>query len=337
MSATGGGRIGWIDVARAAGAVAIVLLHVLVSTRIACDLSVARQVAYAVVGITLTRWAVPAFFMISGLLLLDPHRAMDWGRALGYARRMVVVLATFGVAFALMEEAFDALTAHEGLSPMLLVDAVVDVLCGRTWDHLWYVYATLVAYLALPPLHALRLRIGERGFACLAGALFVAVLVVPTLMRAEVPNALIAVACLCVGACLPKISLGPLSVCCGLGSLLIMLWVSVSGVLAGIGDEGFIFLQGSCFACAWATLVLLSMRELLPADAGRGGVVAALARESFGIYLVHPFFVHLLLIAVDPQEAPAGLFEALSFVAVLAVSYGTCRLLRHVPIVGDVI
>lgn len=333
----GDGRIGWIDVARAAGAVSIVLLHVFVSTNIACELSVPRQVAYAVVGITLTRWAVPAFFMVSGLLLLDPNRSMSWGRAWRYARRMLIVLATFGLAFALMEEAFGALSAHTGLSPMLLVNAVVDVLTARTWDHLWYVYATLVAYLALPLLHKARLTLGERGFACLAAALFVCVFVVPTLMRVGVPNALIAITCVCVGGCLPMLRLGPVTVCCGLGSLLIMLYVSVSGVLRGIGDEGFIFLQGSCFACAWAILILLLLRACLPAEVAQNRVVAELAHESFGIYLVHPFFVHLLLFAIDPLSVPAVAYEVVSFATVLAVSYGSCKLLRHVPIVGDVI
>ena len=98
------GRVGWIEHTRAIGACAVALLHVLVSTQSSVEMSSIYVLAYDLVNVTFCRWAVPAFFMITGMLLLDPGRPLGWDRAWRYARRMLVVLATFGLAFACMQE-----------------------------------------------------------------------------------------------------------------------------------------------------------------------------------------------------------------------------------------
>ena len=92
----------WI---RACGAVAIVLLHAFVTLHIAGEgsLSPVRVGIEEALSITLTRWAVPAFFMVSGALMLDPSRTMGWDKILRHVWRLVFVLLTFGLAFALVE------------------------------------------------------------------------------------------------------------------------------------------------------------------------------------------------------------------------------------------
>lgn len=332
------GRIGWIDWARALGACAIVLLHVLVSTALAIDVGRAREVAYAVAGIVACRWAVPSFFMLSGFLLLDPARTANWKSALRHAKRMAVVLATFGLAFALMEEVWSCRAAGEPITPWVLPRAVVDVLTLHTWDHLWYVYAQLGVYLLMPAIRAVKNRLGERGFALATAGLVVGVLAVPTFLQVTAPNLLIGITCFCVGGCLRHQRLDWRAMAVGLGSLAVMLAVSLWGVLRGLGDQGFIFLQGSCFASGYAVLVLLFLRR----RCGDGAMplaspVARLSHESFGIYLIHPFFIHLALLALDPAALAPGVYELGLFAAVLAASYACSCVLRHVPVIRDVL
>ena len=144
------GRIGWIDAARALGACAIVVLHVFVSTGLNVELNTHRQVAYAVAGIVGCRWAVPAFFMLTGHLMLDPSRDVTAASALRHAKRMLLAIAVFGTAFACMEEVWVRVSSGVPIEPSIALVILADVLTMRTWDHLWFVYAMVGVYLAVP-------------------------------------------------------------------------------------------------------------------------------------------------------------------------------------------
>ena len=329
-------RIAWIDRTRAFGAVAIVLLHVLVSANIAFEQDVVHQLSYATVSIVFTRWAVPAFFMLSGYLLLKPGREVSLRKALGRAKRMAIVLATFGYAFALMEEVVVCRAAGT-LGPQVIWLAAVDVLTGRTWDHLWYVYAQLFVYLVEPAVLVFRKRCGERGFAALAVMLYIAVLVVPTIFKLEVPNFLIGLTCFCLGGLLDYLALGPVVGVVGAGSVATMLYVSLTSVLAGTGDAGYIFLQGSFLAAAHAVFVLGALRRLTPEDADGPRALSELSRESFGLYVIHPFYVHLALMVLSPALVPSPVFELVTFCVVLALTFVSVKVCRHVPIIKDVL
>lgn len=341
MSDSRGMRIGWIEWARALGACAIVLLHVLVSTALATELEVGRQLAYAVVGIALCRWAVPAFFMVTGFLLLDPSKDVSWASVRRYVSRMALVLLSFGLAFALMEEAWVRVSAGEPLGLDVLVAALVDVLTAQTWDHLWYVYALMGVYLLVPGFRALRQRFGESGLAWCSAVLFVLVLAVPTWLGGlDLPplatflhNVAIGATCLCVGGCLRGWRLSVGWVVVGAGSLAAMLVVSMRGVMGGDGDQGFVFLQGSCFACAYAVLVLLALRRVC-GGAKPPALVLALARDSFGVYVLHPLFVHVALMAIDPMACVPVAYELGLSLAVLVASVVATRLMRRLPSIG---
>ena len=351
-------RIGWIDWARALGALGVVLLHVFTSTSLCImdDISYTRLAAYNAVGILAGRWAVPAFFMITGYLLLDPAKEVSPKKACKYAMRMVGVLLTFGVFFSLLEEV--ALCRENGapLGMAVVSRAIVDVLTASSWDHLWYVYALVVVYLLVPPIRRISNRLGSRRFAFLTAALFTCVLVVPTFLRlwlflggndvyatedgpiAFVQNVTIGITCFCVGGCMRQMRGSLFAIVTGLLSLLVMMASSIACTIAKEGDLGFIFLQGSCFACAYALGVLSVLQRVLGNTTVRNeSMVDCLAKDSFGIYLFHPLFVHLVLMIVDPLSFPPILFEALLYVAVVAASIVLTRLLRHAPLLGGLL
>lgn len=350
-------RVGWIDWVRALGACSIVFLHVLVSTSLATQIEGARAVAYSVLGIVACRWAVPGFFMISGWLLLDPRKEFGWKKVRDYVVRMLVVLATLGTTFALMQEALPQVQAGEIHLGKLIFAAIADVLCAATWDHLWYVYALLGVYPFVPALRLVQERGGERALRVVAGALVVVGLGVPTahafleeadvvaslpLLQTQlgmyVGNFLAGLACFCVGGCLRYTRHERVWACAGVVSLLVMVCTSVMGIASGRGDQGYVFLQSSCFACAYAASVLLLTRRVVgDVPLREDGIVALLARDSFGIYLVHPFFIHAALLWVDPQGLPPVAFELGLFALSLFSSVLCTGLLRRMPVVRDVI
>lgn len=352
----GKGRMGWIEWARALGACGVVLLHVFVSTVLAVEVGTARLVSYATLGIVFGRWAVPSFFMITGYLLLDGSKHVGWREVRRYVMRMAAVLATFGLAFALLEELWMGLSDPSGLSLVVLWRAVVDVATARTWDHLWYVYALLGVYVFVPSLRAMQARVGKRGFAIFTVVLCAVVLVVPTFARLWVTlkggevylytqgfaawgtNVAIGVANLCVGSCLRDARLNWKVAVCGTLSLCVMLLVSLWGILGGHGDCGFVFLQGSCFSCAYAVFVLMLLRRFEgDAPVRSGSLVERLANDSFGIYVLHPLFVHAVLLGLGAFVVPSPVFEALLFCVSLGGSVLLTHVVRFVPRLGKLL
>ena len=94
-----------------------------------------------------SKLAVPCFFMITGALLLKKEKQITVQSCLcKYVRRILLALFLFGVPFALVKTFFETKT----LSLHSLLDAFLAVLQNESWDHLWYLYALIGAYLLLP-------------------------------------------------------------------------------------------------------------------------------------------------------------------------------------------
>lgn len=341
-SASDAGRIHWIEWMRALGCCAIVLLHVLVSTAIKIDMPDIREVAYLVFSCVFCRWAVPAFFMVTGFLLLNPDRDLPASKLRRYAWRMACVLLTFGLAFACMEEAWTALSAGSPVTPALFGRALWDVITTRTWDHLWYVYALMGTYVAIPALRWLRREKGERMFASVVLVLFVIVLVIPTVIAggtllatgttwdpvsgnlalAYVRNLAVGITCVGIGGCLNRLVLDGRMIATGVASLVAMVLLgSVSIRLAGY-DDGSFCLHWSFLPVLYAVMLLMLFRRLL-VDMEPGKVVLGLSQDSFGIYVIHPLYIHIALMIVNPDALPPKLiivYDDILRVNCLAVS-----------------
>lgn len=323
-------RIDWIEWLRAAGCVAIVALHVFVSLVNAVGVEALGPLRYGVLAVSsvvLTRWAVPAFLMVSGMLLLDPTRQIDGRRLWGYACRMLFVLGTFGLLFCLIE----SVVGHGGLNLAVVGEAVVHLLTGRSWDHLWYVYALLGLYALTPALRALVRRLSERTLGIVLAVLYVVVLVLPTLSSlvgrpiATPFNIVPAVFYYLLGwyaHC--SLRLGPLTVGAGIVSALAM------ALLAACGRD-LLSLPEYCLVAPWGVLVFLAFRAYATAPIADHPLAATLASCSFGIYVIHPLFIHVLLRLVDPLAFPAGVYELAVFALSLAGSLASVLLLRRLP------
>lgn len=349
-------RVGWIEHTRALGACAVALLHVFVSTQAAIPLEPSRELAYLVANNVLCRWAVPAFFMITGMLLLDPGRPLGWDRVWRYARRMLVVLATFGLVFALMQEVWTCRGSGAPITWKVLLDSVVDVLTMNTWTHLWYVYALAGVYLLLPLVWRVQARYGRMGLVALTAILVLVGLVAPTvngclegfgLPYVPVPEhglltyggyLLSGLANACVGGLLRERSheRGVVAI----GGVCVATMV-VWAVVTSIREQywwGFLYLHTSILPCGYAAGVLVVLRRVFGDGPIRpGSLVAELASDSFGIYVIHPLFIHLGMILVRPAIMVPVVYELLFTAVVVALAAVLTRVLRHVPVVGDVL
>ncbi len=299
--------------ARALGALAIVVLHVIRACELSDPLAAAAPGLIAAEGLVVfpfARWAVPVFFMMSGALMLDPARSMPLAKVGRHLWRIAFVLLTFGLAFCLLESVYNAgMTINMGV----VGEAVGNLLSGRSWDHLWYLYATLGLYAATPVLRWIARRLSRMQLVLVLLLAWALCCGAPTaslvLERVGVRLAVVDALAQCFG--------WAFSVVYYLAGYVMYSWVSsdadgdtrfLQKILVVLGAAAlvamaFLTLAGydECqlpeyaLALPFGAAVFLLVVRFLEVPTARHPAIGLLSAYSFGIYVIHPLFAHLAL------------------------------------------
>ncbi len=315
---------------RALGAVVIVILHAIVVVHVAAGPGVLpewRIMCEELFIIAATRWAVPVFFMMSGALMLDPAREMGWKKTLSHVWRMGFVLLTFGFAFCLIESALEL-----GLGIEAVLKAVRNLLAGLSWDHMWFVYSLMGYYLLTPLIRPWVAQASreELGKVVLWGSLL---LLGSKGLSAEVDFTFYNITGLpyCFAYYLmgyyvhTYLELDRRWIAWGLASLVAMLGIRLFIGWAWVGDPS----RG--LVAPYAVLVMLLAKRYLEVPTAGHRLVELLANYSFGIYLVHPMFQHLMVRYVNPVLYNGLLVTVVISLVSLALSVAFIWLLRKLP------
>lgn len=162
---------------RAVSCMAVVILHTFFAF---ASMAGAGSVNYTVSFIVrnLMFWAVPCFVMVTGALLLNPHKRVGYGKVLTkYIPRMVVALVLFSGIF----YAIDVACGFTDLSSATVRDLLKSLITGqRLWSHMWYLYTMIALYLIIPLLNPL-LRLGKKTAVAASVVLFVFLSILPML------------------------------------------------------------------------------------------------------------------------------------------------------------
>jgi len=158
-----GGRLPWIDFIRAGGAFLVVLAHVILYPSLKGSGPVWAQTLYY----TVSRIAVPLFFMISGYLLL--------GKSEGYepflrkrALRVFVPFVIWSVLYLWWNGGFDG----KALNFETFGEALLRILRGPRASHLWFFYVIISLYLFTPILRVFTLNAQARDLYYFCGLWF---------------------------------------------------------------------------------------------------------------------------------------------------------------------
>lgn len=323
----------WI---RAIGAVSIVMLHALVTVQGALPEGARGPVRFVLEGVLATagtRWVVPAFFMVSGALMLDPAREMGWDKTLRHAWRLVFVLLTFGFGYCLVESAVNL-----GLgNPLgIVADALYRLVTGRSWDHMWFIYALLGFYLITPVLRPWVAQASHKELAWVTWATVIMLLATRGL-SARLPYSIYNV--ISMPHYLAYYLLGYYAhtyleldgrwTALGLISLAAALYLKMGLEWHWVVDPA----RGVIMP--YTLLVFLAFKRFATRPVEDAPSMALLADYSFGIYLVHPVFLHLLALVVDPAALSGLVADALFLLVPLALSLVSAWVLRRIPGFGD--
>lgn len=165
----------YIELLRIFSMLSVVLIHVCTTalTDFEGYSSIQAGVYYALISIL--HYAVPIFFMISGILLLNPEKEISLKKFLTkYVWKYLLVTMCFGWAYAYIELLFQS----RQFVPQEIVSAFFNMLSGKTWAHMWYMYALLGTILLLPILRCIikYLNKQELRYVLIVGVLFLSII-----------------------------------------------------------------------------------------------------------------------------------------------------------------
>ena len=330
-------RIGYMDGLRAAAMVGVILIHVCAkaATALAADgqaLGVSWQLANLLDA--LGRFAVPAYLMVTGGLLLGSDRALSVRETLRRrVARIAAPLVFWTAAYLVLQAATVPGYDWKG--------AAANLFNKPAEIHLWYLYALLAIYLLLPLLRLL-VRQAPRRLLWYAIGLWVAFSslwraaagLMPALPLPDYANLAILggyLGYVLLGWLLATTKRAPSKGLCAAGFL--------AGLLVTAGGTWFMTrrageLNGVFYQYFMPNVVLMAACAFLLFKglwAGResGRVIRRLSALSFGVYLVHEVFLRLLEPVFAPLPAAAGML--LLSLAVLALSLAAAWLLSLVP------
>ncbi len=315
----------WPDLLRVVSAFAVVLLHA-VSDRIRAFDADSPEWWGVVVCRALPSFAVPVFFMLSGMFLLDPARSVG-------ARKILRGCVRFAVAFAVWSAFYSlAFPPHRLYLGQFLKGPV----------HLWFLPALASCYLAAPALRAIaRDRQAEEA---LLAAVFALLCVSNTLrslsgaFRRILPTT---IAVLSMPAFLellgdylhrfpPHGIWRRLFVLGGAGGLFFA--ILATGLLAKEGKRAdFLLGPGQAPVVLFSAAVFVlgqSAFDGAPSGERLRRVVSGLAKCTFGIYLVHRAFLWALPALSEAVVLDIVLRSLVGF----ALSFAATAILLRTPL-----
>lgn len=350
MSKTAAGRLAYADLLRVVACMAVIILHCCGGWLTDSPVGSAN---WNILNIYdgLVRWCVPMFIMLSGMFMLDPKKPVSIPSIFyKYILRLLVALVVWGGIYAL----FDNWPGWRGISWDWFVSTAKSVLMGNTHYHLWFLPMMMGLYLLTPVLRAFVRGASRADLHYFFLLSFLVTYLLPTLLKLW-PNAAVShwlselnlyalagyTAYYVAGYYLKTYTIGRVAefVIYGLGigggvvTVMGTLWLSrAQGSLNGVF---YSYLAPNVAAMAVAIFVLFRYVLGVSDERSRRQRLGGVAKVTFGMYLVHDFFIALLgrLGLARPALTPA-LAVPLLAVVIFLCSFAVAWLISKIPFVG---
>lgn len=336
----------WIEVIRIFATLAVVFLHVaitLVANYTPKELGVFNYAVFNDCYILVT-WSVPNFIMISGALLLDPKKNINWEKIGKYIIRMFLVLLTFGVAYALMELIF----LDKSFSLIMIAKAVLNTAEGKSWSHLWYIYMLIGLYLLTMPIRYVIQMSSEKEIELYIIIMLIGNFIIPTINTVFGRN--LANYMLTSEYLTYYIAGYYLSTTKRRFGKWVVIPMIVSVIIMIVTENVSLFDFGRSYALnhqtknilvfLLSTSVFISVKNVCESRNVKIGRFSKLFSScSFAIYLIHPFFINLIykVFRITPLSFPIGIGVIVMFLIVLASSLVAAIIVKWIPLIKNIV
>ena len=339
----------YIDRLRVLATFAVVMIHICMTEVENSSLSEigARNYAIYSVGYNLVRWAVPVFIMITGFLLLPAEKELPEKKLKHYIARMFLTLFVFGTVYAAMEIVFDS-----GLQQLYLLipRAILRVLQMKSWDHLWYLYCLLGLYIMTPFVKAAVKNIKEREIWILLCVLFCLDFFIPAINM--ITGKQFTIFYISANQYFFYFLMGyflsiennrivrnrKIVYVAGCISLILMCIWDVYKIYQ-YGDYSHWIRKANFLIPPMAISIFTFFLSNKMVNGRESRVLKSISRCSFGIYLIHPFYVNLFfkVLHIMPTSFPIVLGIAFLFFIVFVAAWLSTWIAIKIPLFNKIL
>lgn len=350
-------RINYIEWLRIVCALAVIGIHITMTQPNNYSVQEIGKSNYIILTCVyvLIQWAVPVFLMISGNLLLHSN-TLNFIKVKNMAIRMGTVLIIFGSAFAFLEQVFES----KAIKIVMIPNSVLMTLEQRSWSHLWYLYVLIAIYVILIPLKKFVDNSSNREICIFTAILVVGCFIVPTINIAfsiEIKNYMLFtqyVTYLLLGYIIGGLNSkendrdnnvintlnnGGWIV---LGLLASIVKITIQYITVRKCGEGATLVLGDRIFTLLQALSVFSLFKIYMDSIRVGKIAKSISRCSFGIYLIHPFFINILykMINITPTNFPVlstGFAIPLLWLLVFILSWGGTIMMLKIPVLNKLL
>lgn len=288
-------------------------------------------------------FAVPVFFMMSGALLLSPNKTMSIEKLLkSYIAKYAGVIIVFGTCFAFMEEVFTT----RKINASTVINAFSNMMHGRSWDHMWYMYALLGVTLFIPVMRAMVQHFNkqQRCYTLTILALFLSV--IPFFKEwfdfsIAISFPISSVYCLymLIGYWIDaeelhmKQSIAKIII---VASFIAIVSLSVIQAKLGITIEMFVAYSSPVIALFSVSIFQIAKNcDSLIVSKETPKVISEIGKVSFGVYIIHMFWINIMykLVKINPFSYNCILGFIVVFVVVSILSVCSAWIVKRIPFI----
>ena len=343
-------RVCCFDLLRVISIFFVIVIHVTSVGLRACDTMTGAWMANALIN-SISRWSVPVFFMVSGALFLDPNKQLSIKKL--YTKnilRIAICIVVWGFFYSILDQYI-----YGTLSAKSVLITVYGILTGNTGYHMWFLYTLIMLYIAVPLFRLITCHASKRQleYALLVWIVF-------SLISGQISSFATEF------GYNEMFSLYTPFVVTGYGGYFLLGHYLTAYPLKGAAKRVcyIMALLSLCIICGGKTLMMFAFKidtAVMETPLGLfSGLIAAavftiaqnitfsdtgarvlsfLGQRTFGIYLVHAFFISLLyhILNVKPDYCQPVLAVLVSSVGVFAVSLFVSFVMSKIPLMRKLV
>lgn len=344
-------KIDYIEHLRVFAMLSVVLIHSCITA--ITDFPESSYKTLAGVGYYAVRnfchFAVPVFFMITGTLLLNPNKEIPLKKLINkYILRYLIVILVFGWGFSFMEEIFK----NKSFSSVAMATSFINMLQGKTWNHMWYLYTLVGLMLLLPIEKVIVTSIEKKEQKYIGVVLFICTSIIPFL------EGLVGIE---IGIMFPIVSVYFFYIVLGywlscfelqvkyrwicwlviLITLVVSIYDAYCYIMLDVSYNLAVYNSPFIVVLAAAIYILFKRQNFSDkyATIWNTKIIPFLSKHSFCVYIIHMFWINIVykLLRLNPFTINALLGILMVWIGTVCVSVLSSVIIHKIPYLNRII